>query len=70
MKVWAEGYPKSSPPLECEVGLTFCEEHKHNFRLEDIPCLDQICASACRAYSKRNPDFKTATIEMKPLLVG
>lgn len=60
------GFSKfDSEPLTCEVGMGFCDEHKGEFELCDIPDLDKLFINLCKAMKKAFPDTSTMEFEMK-----
>lgn len=67
--VWAAGYPRSSCPVEVEVGMQFCEEHKGNLQIDDIRGLRDLVIKVCQAARKAPPDTDNMRLELRPLFL-
>lgn len=69
VRIWAKGYPKTSKPLVMETGLSFCEAHKHDFKLEDLgPSFPELLQKVAEQENLKEPDPASAKIEMLPII--
>lgn len=70
IKVWARGWPTSSMPIEVEVGMQFCEEHKHILQPSDIRDLTPRVREVCKKLNRAEPDTDRMIVELRPLLLA
>lgn len=71
IQVWEKGRRKRShQPIEVEIGVGFCRDHREAFKIEDFAEVEKGLIEATRSWHLAPPDFANAEVVMMPLITG
>lgn len=71
LSFWAKGHARNThQPITAEMtDLHLCSKHADEFKLEDIPGLDDLIIKLAQSAKRAKPDVKNVGIDMMPLII-